>query len=213
MTRTDDHAVGPTKEVDLPRRGEIAVLAHADLFVSIHFNSAPAPLHSNLPPDPRPHGTEIYIFPPQHQNSTESAQGHGDDREPSKEHPGPSSANLYDAWSVIFAHALHRELHRELATEDRGEKLAHWAVLRPLGCPGVLIESAFLSNDADARRAATPAFRQQIAEAVCAGIKAYAAVVDALHPPVPAAAPPPPAAGSAPAAPAPKTLVPPQRPS
>lgn len=205
MTRTDDHSVAPTKELDLQRRPEIAVVAHADLFVSIHFNSSS--------PDVRPHGTEVYLFPPAHQNSTESSLDHLDDREPSKDHPGPSSANLFDAWNVILSHAMHRQLLAHLHTEDRGEKLKHLGVLRGLQCPGILVESAFLSNDAEARRAATPAFRQQIAEAMLAGINAYAAEVDSLRPSVPAVRPAAPVSGPAPAAPAAKPFSPPQRPS
>jgi N-acetylmuramoyl-L-alanine amidase len=49
----------------------------------------------------------------------------------------------------------------------------------------VLIESAFLSNDAEARRVATPAFQQEIAAAMLAGINDYAAALDALRPPAP----------------------------
>jgi N-acetylmuramoyl-L-alanine amidase len=208
MIRTDDHSVAPTKELDLQRRPEIAIVAHADLFLSIHFNSSS--------PDTRPHGTEVYLFPPLHQNSTESSLDRLDDREPNRDHPNPSSANRLDAWNVIFAHAMHGQLLAHLHTDDRGEKLKHLAVLRGLECPGILVESAFLSNDAEARRAATPAFRQQIAEAMLAGINAYAAEIDSLHPPAPVAPavpPAPPASGPAPASPPPKTLVPPQRPS
>jgi len=174
MTRSDDRAVAAKKELDLPRRPEIAIAAHADLFISIHFNSAS--------PDSRPHGTELFIFPPAHQNSTDASLGHKDDREPNREHPDPSSANLVDPWSVIFAHAVHQQLMAHLHTEDRGEKLAHWAVLRSLNCPGILVETAFLSNDAEARRTGTPAFRQQIAEAMLAGVNAYAAEIDQLRP-------------------------------
>ena len=35
---------------------------------------------------------------------------------------------------------------------------------------------------AEARRVATPAFRQQIAESIAAGIRDYAATLDALRP-------------------------------
>jgi N-acetylmuramoyl-L-alanine amidase len=213
MTRTADRAVAAKKEQDLPLRAEMAVLAHADLFISIHFNSAPAPLRSNLPPDTRPRGTEVYTFAPAHQSSTEASLGHNDDQQPNKEHPDPAPANQFDAWNVIFAHAVHRQLLAHLHTDDRGEKLMHLAVLRGLACPGILVESAFLSNDGEARRAATPAFRQEMAEAMLAGINAYAAEIDSLRPPAPAPLPAPPAPGSAPAALPPKTLSPPQRPS
>ena len=77
---------------------------------------------------------------------------------------------------------MHRDVIASLKTLDRGQKTMHSAVLRGLDCPGVLVESLFLSNDAEARRAAAPAYRQQIAEALCAGIADYADVIDSLRP-------------------------------
>jgi N-acetylmuramoyl-L-alanine amidase len=174
LTRTSDRKLDRDHDTDLRLRGETAVAAHADLFLSIHFNSAD--------PDPRPHGTEVFIFAPAHQSSTDSSLAHKVDAEPNREHPAPSPANAWDHWSVIYAHAVHRELMAGLRTEDRGEKIAHWGVLRPLNCPGILVESAFLSNDAEAHRIADPAFRQQIAEAMAAGIRDYARELAALRP-------------------------------
>jgi N-acetylmuramoyl-L-alanine amidase len=180
MTRTTDRPPATTKEADLPRRPEIANLAHADLFISIHFNAGP-------PADTRTHGTTVFTFVPFYQRSSDSwSGGVGDNAEPNKEYPNPSPANRNDVWSVVLAHAVHRELLGALHTGDLGERLAHYMVLRALNCPGILVESAYLSNDAEAERVATPAFRQQIAEALAAGIHAYAAEIDSLRPPGPA---------------------------
>jgi N-acetylmuramoyl-L-alanine amidase len=41
MIRTDDQPLSPIKPVDLALRPEFANRAHADLFISIHFNAAP----------------------------------------------------------------------------------------------------------------------------------------------------------------------------
>ena len=160
MTRVDDTRLAPDQTTDLQRRAEAANLAGADLFLSIHFNS--------VPQDTRTHGTEVYSFPPQYQRSSASWQGGEDDSEREA-----SSANRNDRWNAVFAHALHRELLRALRTDDRGEKLRHLGVLRGLQCPGALAECAFLSNDAEALRVATPGFREQVAEALDAGIRAY----------------------------------------
>jgi N-acetylmuramoyl-L-alanine amidase len=46
----------------------------------------------------------------------------------------------------------------------------------------VLVECAFLSNDAEARRVATPEFRQQIAGALATGLQNYADALAALRP-------------------------------
>jgi len=169
LTRSDDRPLGSDKESDLKARAMIANLAHADLFISIHFNS--------LPNDTRTNGTEVYTFPPQFQRSSDSWSQRKDDSDREA-----SPVNRQDHWSVVLAHALHRELIGRLHTADRGEKLRHLGVLRALQCPGVLVESAFISNDAEARRVASPAFQQQIAEAMLAGINDYAAIVDGLRP-------------------------------
>ena len=135
MTRTNDSRFANDQRVDLPLRGEFANQRHADLFVSIHFNSAA--------PDTRTRGTEVFSFAPRYQRSSDSWQRREDDSEPNPRYPDLSPANRNDAWSVLLAHAMHGELIHSLHTEDRGEKIAHWAVLRPLDCPGILVESAF----------------------------------------------------------------------
>jgi N-acetylmuramoyl-L-alanine amidase len=165
LTRTEDHFI------PLPERPAMAVGAHADLFVSIHFNS--------VFPDTKTTGTEIYTLPTQFERSTRSwSVGEKDDSETQ-----PDSSNRYDAWNAVLANDLHRALLSKLGTFDRGQTIAHYAVLKGLNCPGVLIESAFLSNDAEARKVATPAFRQQIAEGIASGLAAYAAQLTALRKP------------------------------
>ena len=172
LTRTDDRALSPEKKIDFPLRDQVANRASADLFVSIHFNS--------LFPDTKTSGTEIYTFAPRMQHA---ADWWGDTR---KEDPDvereEASVNRYDFWSVVLAQALHRSVLASLRTADRGAKLKHLGVLRNLDCPGVLVESVFLSNDGEAKRAATPAYRQQIAEALAAGIGAYAGTLETLRP-------------------------------
>jgi N-acetylmuramoyl-L-alanine amidase len=59
----------------------------------------------------------------------------------------------------------------------------HLAVLRPLQAPGVLVECGFLSSEAEARRIATPEYRQQLAVALAAGIRDYARAVEAARRP------------------------------
>jgi N-acetylmuramoyl-L-alanine amidase len=162
LTRTKDVTV------DKPMRVILANRAKADVFVSIHFNS--------LQFDDKTRGTEVFTFAPQFQRSTNSwSPFEADDTERE-----PSPGNHFDAWNSLLAHSLHRELLQRLKTFDRGKKIAHLGVLRGLDCPGVLVESGFLSNDEEARKIATPAYRQEIAAALADGIEAYADQIDAI---------------------------------
>ncbi len=170
LTRRDDRQLAPSKDADLQRRALIANTANADLFLSIHFNS--------LFPDTKVNGTEVYVFTRPGQRSDSSwGLGQADDTEREA-----SPVNRYDPWTSLLAQALHRETIAGLKTDDRGHKTKHLAVLRGLNCPGVLVESLFLSNEAEARRAATPAYRQQIAEAMAAGIRSYGATLESIRP-------------------------------
>ena len=167
------YAVVMTREtdVDVPKqiRTEIANQASADLFVSIHFNS--------LYPNTKTTGVEVLSFPPRSQRSTNSwSPGEKDDSE-AREAP----VNDFNAWNSVLASALHRRLLDSLHTGDRGEKFEHLGVLRMLKCPGVLVESAFLSSDAEAARLATPAYRDQIAAAILGGIQDYSDIVVRLR--------------------------------
>ena len=177
LTRSRDVAFSPVKTVDLALRADFANREHADLFVSIHFNAAAK--------DTR--GTEVFSYAPRTQRSTDSWGAHVDDSV-----ADDAAANRLDHWNAAFAAALDRGLLQALKTEDRGKKIAHWAVLRTLACPGALVEPAIITNDAEAHRVAVPAFRQKIAEGIAAGIINYADLLDALRPkpsPSPAGSP------------------------
>ena len=182
LTRKDDRMLGPDKQTDFMTRWDTANRAKADLFVSIHFNS--------LFPDTKTSGTEVYTFPRAGQRSDPSwGLGAKDDAEPK-----PSEVNRFDPWSSVLANAMHREVIDTLKTVDRGQKTMHLIVLRGLKCPAVLVESVFLSNESEAKRAATPAYLQQIAEGLARGIGAYADTLEKIQPkptPPPAVSPPP----------------------
>jgi N-acetylmuramoyl-L-alanine amidase len=158
LTRTSD------RRVELETRPGIANEAKADLFLSVHFNKAEAGVA----------GTETYALTPQFQVST----GGEKDKLTDLVLPG----NRQDFVNVVLGYHLQRRLLAELKTSDRGFKRARWVVLRFADCPAVLIEAAFLSNLTEARRVATPEFRQQIAQAIADGVDDYAAALAALHP-------------------------------
>lgn len=156
--------------VDLLQRPALANLEGADLFVSIHFNAVPR--------DRQTSGFEIYTFPPQYQRSTKSwSPGEGNDAETEA-----VAGNRYDHWNVVLAQTLHKRFVGDLKAFDRGKKLYHLAVLRPLNCPGVLLECGFLTSEAEAKKIATPAYRDRLADAIADGIKDYAATVERVRP-------------------------------
>ena len=154
--------------LELPDRSAIANANRAGLFVSIHFNAVAG--------DAKTSGVEVFTFAPRSQHAAEwwSTTKKGDPHLETTEMP----VNRFDHWSVALAQAIHRRFVFDLKSFDRGKKLAHWGVLRQLNCPGVLIECGFLTSAAEARKIATPAHRQKIAEAIAGGIRDYAALSD-----------------------------------
>lgn len=153
MTRTTD------KYVELEDRADYANRARADLFISIHFNAF-AQVSVN--------GTETYILTRRGQRSSSSSK-----REPTDNIGLPGHAS--DPWNALLGYAMHRQLVGKLQSFDRGMKFARFKVLTLLNCPGVLLESGYLTNDAEGRKIATPAYRAEIAASIVAGVDSYAA--------------------------------------
>lgn len=156
MTRTTDRFIA------LPERAEIANRAGADLFISIHFNSVDkAPLVQ---------GSETYVMTPQHHRSTGSPLRDPSDRV-------ANSGNLNDPWNAVLGYHMQASMVTDLGTFDRGLKRARFAVLRHVKSPAVLVEAGYLSNEAEAKKIATPAYRAAIAEALAKGVSAYALAI------------------------------------
>lgn len=64
-------------------------------------------------------------------------------------------------------------LVEELKTVDRGVKEANFQVLRETECPAVLVEVAFISNEADRQLLTAYACQLGAAMAIAAGIESY----------------------------------------
>jgi N-acetylmuramoyl-L-alanine amidase len=146
LTRTND------VDLSLPDRVRIAEASGAELFVSLHFNSAF--------PSQTAEGLETYCLTPTGMPSTITRQ-YADD--PSSRHPN----NRFDAENVRLAWRIHRSLLGSVAMKDRGIRRARFMdVLRGQGRPAVLVEGGYLSNPEEARRIATPEYRQRLAVGV-----------------------------------------------
>ncbi|HZZ19640.1 MAG TPA: N-acetylmuramoyl-L-alanine amidase [Opitutaceae bacterium] len=168
-------------DVTVPKESRAAIANDwsADLYISIHFNSTY--------PNSKTAGVEVMSFPWKAQRSTDSwSPGKSNDSE-----SGNAPVNTFAAWNTLFGSFLHRHLLESLHSGDRGEKFEHLAVLRGLACPGILVEPAFLSSDAEGPSLATAAYRDAIAGAIAAGIHDYDEELRKLRPaptPMPASA-------------------------
>jgi N-acetylmuramoyl-L-alanine amidase len=150
--------------LDLPGRPELARRRGADLFISLHFNSADGPGSANV------QGAEVYCMTPPRASST-NARGEGAGT-------GSFSGNRFDARNVLLAYQIQRALTQKAGSEDRGVKRARFAVLRAADMPAVLIEAAFMTHTGDARRIFDRTERQHLAAAIADGIADYKRLVE-----------------------------------
>jgi N-acetylmuramoyl-L-alanine amidase len=151
LTRTGD------TEVAISNRIAFAEACHADLFLSLHFNSSA--------PNDRQAGLETYCLTPTGMTSS-VRRGYNDD--PALVFPN----NAFDAENLQLAWRVHRALLQVNGGMDRGVRRARYlGVLRGQNRPAILVEGGYLSNPTEARRIADPAYRQKLAEAVARGVE------------------------------------------
>jgi N-acetylmuramoyl-L-alanine amidase len=156
LTRNKD------KYVDLDARPAMANKIDADLFISLHFNATL---------DPRVHGAETYVLPPNGQPSSSGNDGDG----------AELSGNRFDAWNIIAGYYVQRELGKNIGTVDRGLRRARYAVLRPLDCPGMLIESGYVTNPGECYKLSTAAYRSKLADSIADAVDAYGKTLKRLN--------------------------------
>ncbi len=145
--------------LDLDDRPAFAARAKADLFVSLHYNSAGAN-------DFKSSGIETYAYTPVGQASTNDSNRN---RAQSSAQPG----NSFDTFNMILAWSVHRRLLTNTGAEDRGVRRAKFAVLRTLNCPGILVEGGFVTSRTEGALISDAAYRQKIAQSVAEGIMDY----------------------------------------
>lgn len=159
-TRQDD------SYMSLEKRAEIANLAHADLFLSVHAN------YSDIS---TARGVETYYT-----NTYSSVKART-----------PEAASLQQVnWSGVvdirakvkgaklLAADIQQSLYGGLAARNpdirnRGVKEAQYVVLTGTQMPAVLAEVSFVSSPADEDRLQSSEYRQQIAEALYKGVVKY----------------------------------------
>jgi N-acetylmuramoyl-L-alanine amidase len=91
--------------------------------------------------------------------------------------------NVTDTQSLALSESIYHSLLGNIPQVDRGVKHARFAVVRLAQVPAVLIEGGFVSSSTEARQIATPAYRQELAEAVVNGIEGFKTLAEHKIPP------------------------------
>jgi len=140
LTRTTDIHLADEREDDLKVRVAIIKKTAPDIFVSLHFNTAPTS---------STRGFEIYV--PYHQNETNASYMLAADIHQALAH------NAEQNWTGNFGN---------INTYDRGIRAANVTIFKDITCPAVIIELDYLSNKAAEALFASPAHQTQIATAL-----------------------------------------------
>jgi N-acetylmuramoyl-L-alanine amidase/putative methionine-R-sulfoxide reductase with GAF domain len=161
-TRQDD------SYLPLEKRAEIANLAGADLFLSVHAN------YSDLS---TARGVETYYT-----NTYSSIRARTDGDDPQLKQVDWTGVDIRAKVtdSRRFAADVQQSLYSGLAARNpdirnRGVKKAEYVVLTGTQMPAVLAEVSFVSSPADEDKLRSADYRQQIAEALYKGVAKYQA--------------------------------------
>jgi N-acetylmuramoyl-L-alanine amidase len=180
LLRAAGFTVTLTREGDetlsLQQRVEIANAAEGDLFLSIHVNSIPVAIRR---------GVETYYLGPATDPGVEKLAG------AENSGSGYSLADFRHLLEGVYTDVRQEEsrgfalavqgklfavLHRANPDlEDRGVKKAPFVVLVGTQMPSVLAEVSCISNPDELQLLEQDAYRQDIARALAAGVRAYAA--------------------------------------
>ena len=172
MTRTEDVFI------PLESRTMIANRHRADFFISLHVNAAPRS---------RAVGVETYFLSREpsdlgarasavRENTALNLEGVGQEAQRDlKSVLWNLTQTLYVKESSELAELLLNELGRSLQVDNRGVKSAPFFVLIGAAMPSVLVEVAFITNPDEEQKLEQETYRQQIAQALLAGIAKFKA--------------------------------------
>ena len=153
LTRTND------TDVSLAQRVYLAEEAKVDLFISLHFNSAPSQTSRR--------GLETYALTPPGMLSTVVRDSEDN---PRLHFPN----NRYDLPNFLLAWDIQKATIPATSATDRGVQRARFmGVLRGQNRPAVLVEGGYLSHPEESRRIADPHYRQKLAEGIANALKTW----------------------------------------
>ncbi len=158
LTRTSDVYVTNADRV------VFAEAHHADLFISLHFNSTDVDKKTGKR-DEKAGGLQTYCITPIGMPST-FTRGFAD----------PWFENLpnnaFDEQNLQLAVQIQSTLLRTAGMEDHGVRRSRFdTVLRGQNRPAILVEGGYLSNPREAALIESPEYRQKLAEAVASALK------------------------------------------
>lgn len=158
LTRTNDVYVTNADRV------VFAEANHADLFISLHFNSTEEDKKTGKR-NGKAGGLETYCITPTGMPST-LTRDFGDNW--SDILPN----NAFDAQNIRLAVRVHSALLRAVGMEDHGVRRSRFdTVLRGQNRPAILVEGGFLSNPTETKLIESPDYRQKLAEGVANALK------------------------------------------
>ena len=172
MTRKDD------RFIPLEERTVIANTHKADLFVSIHANASR---------NRRAHGIETYFL--NLSTDRQAMELAAMENSTSTKNIGQLQSILHDLMqnskikeSSRLAACVQHSLVGKMKgcyskVKNLGVKQAPFYVLIGAQMPSILVETSFISNKMEAKRLASPTYRQKIAEGIADGIQRY---IDAI---------------------------------
>jgi N-acetylmuramoyl-L-alanine amidase len=173
LTRDSDAVVA------LDERTALANQNHADLFLSIHVNSAPRR---------EARGAETYFL--SYASKDEDVRtlaaiennAAGVDKEKLGDAPQGLELVLWDLAQSQYlqesgqlAGSIQKELNEALGARNRGVRQAPFRVLMGATMPAVLVEVGFISNPAEETSLATAQYRDKIAQALSRAVTAFLA--------------------------------------
>ena len=158
LLKKEKHTVALTRRKDrdltLKERTQAASAFKADIFISIHVNSA---VNRNAS------GIETFVLPVTGAQSTSNGSFA----------TVACAGNNHDIRNTLLGVSVHTAILNETGEVDRGVKRARYEVLRSAPCPAALIETGFLSSKDDAALLVKRRYRQKLATSIAAGIHRY----------------------------------------
>ncbi len=151
MTREDD------RFLTLRQRVDIANATPNSIFVSIHHNSGSRSAT----------GIETFTLAPQGTTSPFARTRRDADL----------AGNDQDSENIALATAVHSRAIKNTQATDRGIQRARFSVLCTIVRPAILFEGGFVSHASEGSKISTDAYREKLAESICAGVVSYSQTV------------------------------------